>query len=204
LSLSIGVVFAAYVVPAVAAASPATLTGETLSSTGGPGGARCDRSGPFSYTASGTATGPFPGTFTETGTGTVNLATRTLSAFSAFFTIHSAAGTVTGTKGGSGGSVCQDTSGNTVGVLRGPYQAVISTPTGSYNDRGNANTTFGTGPSGTTLNESFTSSLTQPVLISTSKDQCKHGAWQNFGGTFKKQGDCVSFVATGGKNPPSG
>ena len=37
----------------------------------------------------------------------------------------------------------------------------------------------------------------------TSKDQCKNGAWKNFG-AFKNQGDCVSFVATGGKNPPAG
>jgi hypothetical protein len=35
----------------------------------------------------------------------------------------------------------------------------------------------------------------------TSKDQCKNGGWRNFPG-FKNQGDCVSWVATGGKNPP--
>jgi parallel beta-helix repeat protein len=32
-----------------------------------------------------------------------------------------------------------------------------------------------------------------------SADQCKNGGWQSFG-VFKNQGDCVSFVATGGKN----
>jgi hypothetical protein len=31
-----------------------------------------------------------------------------------------------------------------------------------------------------------------------------NGGWKNFGTTFKNQGDCVSFVASGGKNPPSG
>jgi hypothetical protein len=36
-----------------------------------------------------------------------------------------------------------------------------------------------------------------------SKDQCQNGGWQTFG-VFKNQGDCVSFVATGGKNPPAG
>jgi hypothetical protein len=37
----------------------------------------------------------------------------------------------------------------------------------------------------------------------TSKEQCKNGGWRNFPG-FKNQGDCVSFVATGGRNrPPS-
>jgi hypothetical protein len=36
----------------------------------------------------------------------------------------------------------------------------------------------------------------------TSKDQCKHGGWRTYG-VFKNQGDCVSFVATKGKNPPA-
>ena len=44
------------------------------------------------------------------------------------------------------------------------------------------------------------------AIVPTSKDQCKLGGWNNFDTTvtFKNQGDCVSFVATGGKNPPSG
>ena len=37
----------------------------------------------------------------------------------------------------------------------------------------------------------------------TGKDQCKDDGWQTFG-VFKNQGDCVSFVATGGKNSPAG
>jgi hypothetical protein len=37
--------------------------------------------------------------------------------------------------------------------------------------------------------------------LPTSKEQCKHGGWRAFG-AFENQGDCVSFVATGGKNPP--
>jgi hypothetical protein len=39
--------------------------------------------------------------------------------------------------------------------------------------------------------------------LPTSKGQCTNGGWRNFPG-FKNQGDCVSFVATGGKNRPSG
>jgi hypothetical protein len=39
--------------------------------------------------------------------------------------------------------------------------------------------------------------------LPTSKDQCKNGGWRNFPG-FKNQGDCVSFVATGGRNQPGG
>ena len=41
------------------------------------------------------------------------------------------------------------------------------------------------------------------ATLPTSKDQCKNGGWKTFG-VFKNQGDCVSFVATKGKNPPSG
>jgi hypothetical protein len=36
----------------------------------------------------------------------------------------------------------------------------------------------------------------------TTKAQCKNGGWRDFG-VFKNQGDCVSFVATGGKTPPA-
>jgi hypothetical protein len=34
--------------------------------------------------------------------------------------------------------------------------------------------------------------------------QCKDGAWQTFGTLFKNQGDCVSFLATQGRNQPAG
>jgi hypothetical protein len=39
--------------------------------------------------------------------------------------------------------------------------------------------------------------------LPTTADQCKKGGWESYG-VFKNQGDCVSFVATGGKNPPAG
>jgi hypothetical protein len=41
------------------------------------------------------------------------------------------------------------------------------------------------------------------AVLPTSIDQCKNGGWRNFPG-FKNQGDCVSFVATRGRNQPSG
>jgi len=41
-----------------------------------------------------------------------------------------------------------------------------------------------------------------PVLPSR-KDQCMKNGWQSFG-VFKNQGDCVSFVVTGGNNQPAG
>ena len=38
------------------------------------------------------------------------------------------------------------------------------------------------------------------TLPSTPND-CRNGGWRTYG-VFKNQGDCVSFVATRGKNPP--
>lgn len=37
----------------------------------------------------------------------------------------------------------------------------------------------------------------------TTADGCKNGEWQAFA-LFKNQGDCVSYVATDGRNPPGG
>jgi hypothetical protein len=39
--------------------------------------------------------------------------------------------------------------------------------------------------------------------LPTSTRQCMGSGWQTFG-VFKNEGDCVSFVATGGGNPPAG
>lgn len=43
-----------------------------------------------------------------------------------------------------------------------------------------------------------------PLNLPISKDQCTKDGWKNYGTTFKNQGDCVSFVATQGKNQPAG
>ena len=43
------------------------------------------------------------------------------------------------------------------------------------------------------------------VAPPTSKDECKNGGWQTFTDpSFKSEGDCVSFVATGGKKGGNG
>ena len=46
------------------------------------------------------------------------------------------------------------------------------------------------------------------VQVPQTKDDCKNGGWKNFtddkGNAFKNQGDCVSYVATKGKNLGSG
>ena len=51
----------------------------------------------------------------------------------------------------------------------------------------------------------MSSSPTRHRPLPTTKDQCKNGGWRNYGTGFKNQGDCVSFVATDGRNlPPLG
>ncbi|MCW2732469.1 MAG: hypothetical protein JWR13_3285 [Mycobacterium sp.] len=55
------------------------------------------------------------------------------------------------------------------------------------------------------INEQFQSGA-QPGSLAcgpTDGEQCKKGGWQAFG-VFENQGDCVSYVATKGKNPPAG
>jgi hypothetical protein len=52
-------------------------------------------------------------------------------------------------------------------------------------------------------NQSAALNLSANLVPVTSKAQCKKGGWKTFG-VFKNQGDCVAFVATKGKNPPSG
>jgi hypothetical protein len=42
---------------------------------------------------------------------------------------------------------------------------------------------------------------TREQILPATKDECKKGDWERFG-VFENQGDCVSWVATGGKNPP--
>lgn len=50
--------------------------------------------------------------------------------------------------------------------------------------------------------------FTYEVPVATNKDQCKSGGWMNYaddeGNSFKNQGDCVSYVATGGTNKGAG
>jgi hypothetical protein len=45
-------------------------------------------------------------------------------------------------------------------------------------------------------------SVVDAAPLPTSKSQCKNGGWRQYG-VFKNQGDCVSSVATGGRNQPA-
>jgi hypothetical protein len=55
---------------------------------------------------------------------------------------------------------------------------------------------------GVAVNEFGDLVVTDARALPTTKAQCKNGGWQTYG-VFKNQGDCVSFVATKGKNPPA-
>jgi hypothetical protein len=59
---------------------------------------------------------------------------------------------------------------------------------------------FGPQPVVNNFGDVIITELSPPLPVS--KEQCENGGWQTFG--FKNQGDCVSFVATGGRNQPSG
>jgi hypothetical protein len=157
----LGAVVAAAVLAAPASAAvPSTLSGEIFSNNPGEGSssitaASCDPSGnsTFSFEASGPAIGPYPGTFTETGTVTLGPQTPGLftavQSLTASFTISSAAGDVTGTKSVTGptnpvlgNAECLDAPDNarasnlnSAGVT---YDARITTPDGTFFDRGRA------------------------------------------------------------------
>ena len=169
-SLALAALCLALAAPSAVAQAP-NLTGETLESNPGvvPGdqttfsSATCNKDGTttFEFQASGTATGPYNGTFTETGTVTIGPQTdlggvgRVID-FSASFTIDSAIppGTITGTKtlapgagadpasgfarcDSDGDPVADDVFANVTNffVL---YEAQIDTTAGSRTDSGNA------------------------------------------------------------------
>jgi hypothetical protein len=186
------------------AATPSSLAGETFTSQHVNGstltGACNDEGGSFSFSVSGTAAGPFPGTFTESG-GFTALRDGFLTNFSSTFTITSTSGavTVTGTKSlvGDFSQVnCDDGFLSTNNDFTTVYSAAIN---GTGGGRGAA-----------TVNISGLVGLGSPIFSESFgstggvQKQCKHGGWKSFGTLFKNQGDCVSFFATGGKNPPSG
>jgi hypothetical protein len=157
------VVVVALVVPGmvVSAASSASatttlapLSGELLTGTDVAG--TCPPpgdAGTVAFTATGTATGPYPGTFTETGYWELDL--EILSAFHASFTIVSGSTTVTGTADytttASAFAACDGRAYN----VPTSYNVTISAPTGTRTNTGTSSVnivygsfqqTFGTLP----------------------------------------------------------
>jgi hypothetical protein len=159
----------------------------------------------FGYSATGTASGPYPGTFTVSGTVTA------FQTASSSFTIDSPVGRVTGTFYISGpGMSC---AGACLGVLNcadhggqfgccgppyregGPYEASITTPTGTFTDHGFFSAEFyrsGDNPLNR-FDQSFESSVSAPEPVPpTTKEQCKHGGWRDFG--FESKRKCIRVV----------
>ena len=184
----------------------------------------CDRSATstFTFHASGPAFGPYTGTFDETGSFTmvgppVTEDLLVLTDFQAHFTIDSATGHVEGSKSFTGAVAGASTTCSASpfrvfsGLAPSHYHATISTSTGQFSTEGDASSSLGyeeflPGNPLADYSESFTTGTPPeelPPPAPTSKDQCKNGGFRNFTTPgFDNQGDCVAFVATGGKNEP--
>jgi hypothetical protein len=154
LVLSAALIVAAFAAGAAAldAATPPTLTGEAFLDFHPTTHVTCTGSeGTLTFSASGVAAGPYPGTFSETGTATVSsTVTGPVLAFSASFTIDSPVGHVEGTKQQVQAAPTQGSCAN-LGPPEGPflpfaeavlfdpsvaYTATIQTAQGSFQDRG--------------------------------------------------------------------
>ena len=178
--------------PTAGAQTPPSLTGETL--IGDPGAVTVSCQGSeddftIRWDVSGRVTsGPYPGTFHETGSHTG----PGIDVVTARFEINSSAGTVTGNTryvfpAPLAATPCNAYGAGSFGRLR--YEATIVSPEGAFADQGAADMfAFDPFPAGgnETFNESFVSDLSDPIpLRPTSKEQCKNGGWRNFGTMFK-------------------
>jgi hypothetical protein len=176
----------------------------------------------ISYTATGPASGPYPGTFREAGTATLSRITppsgglaAPLVAFTARFTIDSPVGRVSGTRQATvnprGYGFCYvDThlgfpvDINQFLVLESSYEAVISVPQGTCRTTGSSDEVVAeqdAHPPNPSLDFAYlqprflTGTPTTCVAGPTSKQQCKKGGWRLFRDpTFKNQGQCIKYV----------
>ena len=182
-----------------------------------------DGSGSIRYQTSGPATGPYPGTYVENGTFTFGPAIpgtdeNELLSFDATFRIDESPGVtvVRGTKSSDGGTLTYGcTNDGPINALGGTaaatYEATINpTSGGTCTDSGASNVDLQTSaiPGGDprqiilgSFTETFLSETTAAACQPTSFEDCAD--FESFE-AFKNHGDCVSFVATGGKNPPDG
>lgn len=161
---------------------PGPLTGELLSAAAYLGhevetDAECqaDGSGVFTFSVEGVATGPYPGTFTESGT-IVILSDGTIDSVAVTFEIDSPLATITGTKTvrpfGPFGAHCSDgPAGDFVyGVLRAFYTAHIRTAAGTFRDEGRTTGEFYGGDANEGgISEQFFSSLAEVVELKPGK-----------------------------------
>jgi hypothetical protein len=187
-----------------------------------PGGA-----GHLTMTAEGLATGPYPGTFTETLT--VSWGDRfegvdqgPVESVEATFRIEALDGSVvTGTKRFNENSPVPGPAPQWAACAEMPdeesynaffeaalrYDATIHTADGTFQDEGDA-VAYGSFFRSSELTwwqsefrETFISNPA-PDAPATRED-CEKDGWQTYG-TFKNRGDCVAYVVTGGRNPAAG
>jgi hypothetical protein len=188
-----GCVAAHVVLAAPVAAAPLTLDGQALhDDTPAVTSLVCDAGTiKLGYSVNGTASGAYPGTFTETGTldGT---------ALEATFTIESVFGRVTGTKTGQVGVTCSTANGTAIYAGGGTYQATIRAPGGLFTDHGTFDAIFyrcpECAPEDPVFNHfdsHFNSALDSPAPLN--RNQCKTGGWRALG--FRNQGECVRAAA---------
>ena len=202
----------------VAAADPVVMTTETLvGTTPGTttGDCRTDDTVVFDYSISGTAAGPYPGTFTETGRLTLRFVTDPSlgrlgieplvgNGFTAAFQIDGPTD-VTGDKsplvgrsnfvfcGASGDLVFPG--GTNLFSIGARYTATIHHAAGTYRDAGFTDVSFLTVAGGVLITERFGLSdfVTPPQVLPTTKEACKEGAYADYD-VFKNQGQCMKFV----------
>jgi hypothetical protein len=188
---------------------PPTLQGETLTGSASQTTATTcqldlDDSGEATFTASGVAVGPYPGTFTETGTYSFGAVVNpngfgVVTSFHSTFAITSATGSVSGTKDLAGPAPASfATCANLVWFLTTPleYQATITTTSGAFRDSGTATATTATGTrfqlDAQAFAEDFLTSNGVVPLGPQTKDDCKDGGYLNYG--FRNQGECIAAV----------
>ena len=74
---------------------------------------------------------------------------------------------------------------------------------GHFKNQGDCVSWFATGGKNPPTGAADNVAVPAGIASKAGKDVCKQGGWVSFG-HFKNQGDCVSWYATGGKNPPAG
>ena len=188
---------------------PPTLQGETFTGSASQTPAttcrlELDNSGDATFTASGVATGPYPGTFTETGSYSFGPVVNpngfgVVTSFHSTFTITSATGSVSGTKdlvGPAPGSI--STCAVFAYLLTTPldYDATVTTGSGTFRDSGTATASTATGTpfevDAQAFVEDFLTSNGVVPLGPQTKEDCKRGGYLIYG--YRNQGECIAAV----------
>jgi hypothetical protein len=153
---------------------------------------RCDRTGAnafkLTFSASGVAAGPYPGTFDEQGSFDQTFPQPVTQAFVANFRIDSGDTVVTGTKrfesGAPSAVICSNVDDDFHAGIFGvaSYDATIKTPVGTFHDEGTSDlfiqsiATIGTREVvSATFTETFVSGLTEVIPLLPARPGCGIG-----------------------------